>query len=187
MAKHKKKKLSAPAVAKKHKAIKAAKKSKLDEMIAAAKAKIIAGMSAKKAAAKAAFHKKVTTPHTKRSFGWKASDHPAISIEKLRKISTNKLEFILFQAWKGYRIAHGQGDKEKLKYYAEGIDKVTAELEGRPDITDRQRRELKKHAVLKDTHKLPHRLPRYADGLWLKEGASSKVTIIAPIAFFKPK
>jgi len=193
MPKQKKKKISihTKAVTARFKTINAAKKAKrakatgLTKMISAARAKIVAALAAKKAAAKPPAH------HTRaaKAYHWKASDHPAISIEKLRKIDTNTLEYILFQTWKGYKIAHGQNDIPKLKYYTEGIDKVTAELEGRPDITARQRRQLKKHALMKDESGhhtiLPKHLPRYADGLWLREKAGAKVTIISPVAFFK--
>lgn len=189
MAKKRKKKfieIHSPALIKKFDAINKAKKARR----AAAKAKkpkvsaLVAKIQAKAA------KKREELAKTKA----KASSHSGVSkvgsgpaeLRRLHKTSTNKLEYLLFQAWKGYRIARGQNDIKRLKYYAEGIDKFSQELEGRPDITEAQRRQLKKHAL--PFPKKPNALPRYADGLWLKEkSAPGGVQVISPLKIFTTK
>lgn len=137
-------------------AIKAAKK-------AAQTQKLIEEMRKKVAAAKAAKAKSGTAK------GHKTTMRP------LDKMTVGKLEYCLYQVWKGYRIARGKNEVEKMKHYAAGIDKFKNEL-ARRGVKDKHGKDYTKHA-------LPFpgkpKIPRYADGVWLKAKGGG-VTVISP-------
>lgn len=184
MAKHSKKKAAAKAkkvIKTAHKSPKA-KKSKVSALVASLQAK-----AAKKREELAKQRATASArPGGKEYHGVTDVGSGPAELRRLHKTSTNKLEYLLFKAWKGYRIAHGQNDQKRLKYYADGIDKFSQELETRPDITEAQRKELKKHAL--PFPKKPNALPRYADGLWLKDKASpGGVKILSPLQIFTRK
>ena len=122
------------------------------------------------------------------SFGWKASEHPELTVAQLqneKKMKDGTLHFIMYRLWRGYKIARGQNDVEKLKYYAKGIDKVKQEMDRR-GIKDKHSNPLTRHATPFPPRKVgDKKLPRYADGLWLRETKGGAVKIIAPIKIIK--
>jgi hypothetical protein len=104
----------------------------------------------------------------------------------LRELDENRLHFLMYQVWRGYTIARnekfGPEQQKRLKYYAEGIDKIKRVMDER-GIKDKHHQKMLSHHALPFPKK-PRLFPRYADGLWLKEKGKPQI-IIAPLRFFK--
>ena len=123
-------------------------------------------------------HHRAKTPHARKP---------------LHQLSENRLHFLMYVCWKGYTIARyekpGPERDKRLKYYAEGVDKIKAEFTRR-GIKDKRHHDIDIQHKAKPfptgpTAKHPERkkFPRYADGIWLTDTGTDKgkLRIISPL------
>lgn len=139
-------------------------------------AKIKKALLAKLAKAKAVLAKKAQAKAKTKHTPWKASQHPAIPVTALKKMKEGTLRYVMYRAWRGYTIARATDDKKKMAYYAEGIDKMKQEM-ARRGMSDKHNKSFSRKAL--GPTKEQGKIPKYADGVWLKDGG--KIRIISPL------